>query len=337
VFTDFLPVFGTVISRLLSAFSPFILGVIFAFLIEPFVQKVCKNLKIKRVYSSITVLTGIVILITLLILVAGNRLYHELADLTIAFPALYENSMLFVSNQIDNIERYIQLNPEIQNAIKSSSQEILAYTQVFVKNGSQALLSFLGALPGLMIDIMVLTIATLLTSMSFPTIKEWLFHRFKEPLASKVRIVTSELGSALIGFIRAETILLSVTAVVVIIGLLIIGNDYAFTLGMLTGLMDLLPVIGPGVIFIPWAIFVFVSSGIWAAIKILAVYAVAAVIRQSLEPKIMSHNIGLHPLPTLISMYVGLNLLGAAGVIIGPTLIVIYEACRKAGLFDSKE
>ncbi|ADY56550.1 sporulation integral membrane protein YtvI [Syntrophobotulus glycolicus DSM 8271] len=336
-FVDFLPVLGSVLSRLFSAFSPFILGIIFAFLMEPLVQKLCRNFRIKRVYSSILALSCIVFLMILLMIIAGNRLYHELADLTAAFPGLYENNMAFVGNQIDNIEKYIRLNPEIQNALKSSSQEIFSYAQVAVKNGSIGLLNILGSLPGFLVVIMVLVVSTLLTSISYPAVKEWFFRRFKEPLASKTRIVAAELGSALIGFLRAESILLSVTSLVVITGLLIIGNEYAFTLGLLTGLMDLLPVIGPGVIFIPWAIIVFISSGIGPALKILAVYAAATVIRQILEPKIMSHNIGLHPLPTLISMYVGLNLLGAAGIILGPTVIVIYEACRKAGLFNRKE
>jgi len=53
---------------------------------------------------------------------------------------------------------------------------------------------------------------------------------------------------------------------------------------------------------------------------------VILVIRQVIEPKIIGHQIGIHPLFTLMSMYVGLKLLGAVGLILGPIVIIVVKS-----------
>jgi predicted PurR-regulated permease PerM len=125
--------------------------------------------------------------------------------------------------------------------------------------------------------------------------------------------------------------------IIVTSGLLIMGNQYAFTVGILAGLFDLVPIIGPSLIFLPWALIALFTGGVSATVKILLVYLAATVVRQILEPKILAQNIGIHPLPALISMYVGLTLFGAYGLILGPTAIVIYEAVNRAGLLKSNK
>lgn len=335
---EFLPVFGSVLGRLGSALLPFILAFILAFLVEPLVERFVKTFKLKRAYSSIIVITIVILVIIMTFLFLGSRLYKEMAELTLAFPDLYEETALFITQKVDVLQNYFEVNPEVRETIYSSSQDIAKSLQDIVKKGSFGLLSFLGSLPGFMTVILVTGMATLLTSMSFPVVKEWFYARLKGKYISKAKLKSflADLGAAFVGFLRAEIILISVTGVVTTIGLLIAGNDYAFLLGFLAGLLDLVPIIGPSLIFIPWVIILLITEGFLSALKILVIYVVAAIIRQLLEPKIMSQNIGLHPLPTLISMYVGLKLLGALGLILGPSLIVVFNAMQKAGLLQKE-
>jgi len=331
----FLPVFGSVLSQLLSALMPFILAFIFAFLLEPVVIKLIRIFKITRTYASVLVIIVVAIVFVLLLLLLGSRLYKELAELTTTFPVMYNGTVTILTEQVGILQRFIELNPEIQKAIQSSTQDIIATLEYLLRKGSVGLLAFLGALPGLMVVIVVTIIATLLTSMCFPEVKDWFFRRVKGKYNAKTRLVAADLGSALVGFLKAQTILVSVTSIVTTLGLLILGNKYAFTIGILAGLLDLIPVIGPSLIFIPWTVILLFIGGIGSALKVFLVYIAATVLRQILEPKILSQNIGIHPLPTLISIYVGLNLFGVSGLIIGPAAIVVYEAVRKAGLLGS--
>lgn len=330
---EFLPVFSQVMGQVISAFLPFIIAFILAFLIEPFVSKLMKAFKLKRVYSSIIVLTLMVVFLGFILIFLGSRLYRELAELATTMPAIYQKTVDLIAEKSVILKDFLQLNPEIQNAINSSAQDLLSTMQTIIKTGSVGLLSFLGALPGLMLVIIVITVATLIISISYPTVKEWLLHRVKGKYNVKTRMVASDLGDALVGFLRAMTILVSVTAIISTLGLTLIGNKYALTIGILAGLLDLIPIIGPSIVFIPWALVLLFTGEIALALKILIIYLVVTVVRVALEPKVMSQNIGIHPLPTLISIYVGLKLFGGLGLVAGPALVVLYEAVRKAGIF----
>jgi sporulation integral membrane protein YtvI len=149
--------------------------------------------------------------------------------------------------------------------------------------------------------------------------------------------VSQDLGAAVVGYIRALAILMSVTAFTTIIGLLIIGNRYAVTLGVLAGLLDAVPIVGTGILFGPWIIGLLILGSFGVALKVIVMWVLTVVVRQFLEPKIMSQGIGLHPLPTLISMYVGLELLGVVGILVGPGVVITYEALRKVGIFGHRD
>ena len=95
-----------------------------------------------------------------------------------------------------------------------------------------------------------------------------------------------------------------------------------------------MPVLGPGLVFVPWIIWEFISGHTGLGVSLLVVYTVISVVRQILEPKIVGDSIGLHPLATLISLYVGLQLGGVVGMILGPVTVVIVIACYRAGLLD---
>lgn len=330
---EFLPVFSSLLGRTISAFAPFILACILAFLVEPLVVKTINTFKIKRAPASILVILLVAIAVILILVFLGSRLYKELAELASAFPQLYTGTVNLLAEPIGRLQNYLIFNPEIQKAVASSSQNIISSLQFLLKNISLGLLAFLGAVPNLMAVIVVSVVATLLISISFPNLKQWFYSRLKGKYLHKTRSVVTDLGSALVGFLKAESILVSVTIVVTTLGLFLIGNRYAFTIGLLAGFLDLIPVIGPSLIFIPWILVLLFTSGLAAAVKVLLIYLTAAVIRQILEPKILAHNIGVNPLATLVSMYVGLNLFGALGLILGPALVVLLEALRKAGLF----
>jgi len=333
---DFLPVLGHVLSRLLAAFLPFILALVLAFLLEPLVVRLMGAMRLRRPYASLLSLILILCVFGLIIFLIVARLYTELSELAVSLPN-YNYIIDFVTKQVEAIERFVRLNPQVQSTVFSSTESILKSVQGLAKAGSMFLLGFLTALPGVFIVMVVSLVATLLVSSSFPGVKRFIWGIYPKRWQASARAVGQDLGAALIGFVRAEAVLVSVTAVATMLGLAIIGNRYAVTLGVLAGLLDLMPVVGTGLLFVPWIIVLFVLGSLGEGLKLLGMWVVTVVVRQFLEPKIMSRSIGLHPLPTLISMYVGLQLLGGAGLILGPTAVIVYEAVRKAGAFGPRD
>jgi sporulation integral membrane protein YtvI len=330
---EFLPVFGEVVKRLFVAFLPFIIALIIAFLLEPLVVQIINTFRLKRSYAALLSLLLAIGVLGLFTFVIIARLYTELSELAISLPN-YEHIINFINSRINTLENFLILNPQIQNTLFASTESILKSVQDWAKTGSLFLLNFLSALPGVFIVFLVSIVATLLMSVTFPNVKLLLNKLVPRRWHEQSRIVSQDLGTVLVGFLRAEVILVSVTTITTIIGLTLLGNRYSVTLGIIAGLLDIIPILGTGVVFVPWIIGLFIYGSASEGVKLLVVWLVIVTLRQVLEPKIMSRNIGLQPLPTLISMYVGLQLLGAIGLVLGPIILIFYEALRKSGFFS---
>ena len=107
------------------------------------------------------------------------------------------------------------------------------------------------------------------------------------------------------------------------IGLLVLRVKYALLLSLLIAVIDILPVLGTGTVLIPWGIAELLFKNTALGIGILVLYAVITVIRNFAEPKIIGKQMGINPLFTLLSMFIGIKLLGFAGVIIFPTALIV--------------
>ena len=76
---------------------------------------------------------------------------------------------------------------------------------------------------------------------------------------------------------------------------------------------------------IPWAIICAINGDINLGIAIIVLLIIMSIVRQILEPKLVSKNIGVHPMFTLIAMYTGFKILGVIGLLIGPIVLIIFK------------
>ena len=76
---------------------------------------------------------------------------------------------------------------------------------------------------------------------------------------------------------------------------------------------------------IPWAIICGINGELTLGISIIILLIVMSISRQFLEPRLVSKNIGVHPIFTLIAMYSGFKLIGIIGMLIGPIVLIILK------------
>ena len=81
-------------------------------------------------------------------------------------------------------------------------------------------------------------------------------------------------------------------------------------MALFIGFVDALPILGSGTVMIPWAIISGINGDINLGIAIIVLLIIMSVARQVLEPKLVSKNIGVHPIFTLIAMYTGFKAIG---------------------------
>lgn len=132
-------------------------------------------------------------------------------------------------------------------------------------------------------------------------------------------------------YLRAYWLLFLLTLGELLLGFFALRIRYAFLLALLTALLDILPVLGVGVILVPFALFSLVVGETVRGVGLLVLYAVITVVRQVAEPHFVGKSIGLHPILMLVSLYVGLGIFGVSGFLIGPAIAL----CAKA-IFDFK-
>ena len=101
--------------------------------------------------------------------------------------------------------------------------------------------------------------------------------------------------------------------------------QYPLLMALFIGFVDALPILGSGTVMIPWAIICAVNGDINLGIAIIVLLIIMSIARQVLEPKLVSKNIGVHPIFTLIAMYTGFKFIGIIGLLIGPIVLIIIK------------
>ena len=133
-----------------------------------------------------------------------------------------------------------------------------------------------------------------------------------------------ELGATALGFGKAQLILFGVNFVVVTIGMIVAGMKWwspLIAIGI--SLFDLLPVIGSGIVFVPWAIIALIAKNTQMAIIVGATYIAMVVLRMILDPIITGKSVGLPPIITLLASVGGMLLFGGVGAILGPVIAAV--------------
>ncbi len=338
LFTYIFPIFGSLLRGIPKYFLPFVFALLLALLIEPAIRFLEQRFKISR---------GIATLASMLVVLGalGTGLVYLFSRLVSELISLYELLSIHSEDMsaflIEGLEKaqlfYLQLNlpAELESTMQSNLARLFKGIEGIANSLANSLISIMADVPGFFIFILIAVIATYFMAKGRPEIREWFIRSLPESWEGKTRSVASDLISAFTGFMKALTILVSFTALQTIIGLKILGVEYAVTLGLLTGLLDIMPILGPGSLFLPWIIFSFVTGKVAFALGLLALYVFITTVRYMLEPRIIGQKVGLHPLATLISLYVGLKVAGVAGMFLGPIVVILFQACSRAGVFDS--
>ena len=142
----------------------------------------------------------------------------------------------------------------------------------------------------------------------------------------------TKLNSVIFGFLKAQLIVSFIILAVTFVGLLLITPKYAIIMSLIIWIIDLIPILGSVIILAPWSLYQFISGDIATGTKLAILAAILLIIRRTIEPKVMGSQIGLSPLPTLISMFIGLKLFGFLGFFVGPLVVILFTTAREAEL-----
>src|SRR5699024_5381511 len=111
--------------------------------------------------------------------------------------------------------------------------------------------------------------------------------------------------------------------------LLILRVEHALSIALIVWIVDFFPYIGAILIFLPWALYSFFTGDIFLGTGLSILYGLIVLQRQLIKPKILSSSIGISPLLTLFTMYVGFNLIVVIGIVIGALIFIILNIVKE--------
>ncbi len=312
---------------ILELIAPFVIGYIIYLILRPIVNKLDKKLKVHRgiisIFSIIIFLTILIGLITYL----GKAIYEQ-AELFLMSKYYTDKLLDFFNSTIFNIRLFFveytkQLSENLFNAVINS---IYGVTDTFVEYAKVVSFQIVKALP----KVVVITVISIISAFFFLKDEEKItnhYHKFfPEGFRASFDKVKNSTGLVAVGYIKAQFILSSITFVIAVTGLTLLDNKYAVLLATLVAFFDMLPFFGAGFILWPTAVITFINGNTTTALLTFVLYGVIFLTRQMLEPRTLGKQISLHPLFTLLGIYVGVKIFGVGGLIVGPLTVVLVKA-----------
>ncbi len=329
---------------LTPAFLPFILAWIIAELIDPPVSYLENHCKFSRGLIVLGVLfllfggltTGVVWLIT--------RLTIELVGLSKYLPQL-SNSLtsylLQLFNQVADFYFSLGLNynvaEQIIGNIADNAEKLINKSTVLIGQLLTGSFHLLSLVPEVLLVIVFTLMGAFFISRDKTKIMKRLVNLVPQRTGRILESTSKEIGGALVGFLRAQFILMLLIFFQTLLGLHFLGLNFALIIALLVSFVDALPIIGPGAVFVPWIIWEILNRNIPIALGLVILYIFITITRQILQPKIVSTNVGIHPLEALLGIYIGLKIFGVLGVFIGPILLITVKAFWRGWKKHAKE
>lgn len=314
--------------------APFAVAGALAWVLEPVMKLLTRQvgrLRVGRKVAAAVVTLVVLTLILTTVLVLCSQIISEVKDLIGVAPGWISR----VYNRALECLREIDINwemvPEetlaiVEEMLKKVSDTAISATTSLASSLTVWFVNAAMSLPGVTLFIVLLFMGMFYILGDRPAITAFIDRHFPQTIMRRGIAVKGSLIRSLFGQLRSGLIMLMVTTTELIISFSIMRLDYAVLLALLIAVMDAMPVIGAGLFLIPMAVYNFVVGNIPMGIGMAITYAATIVVRQMFEPKILGHQLGLHPLATMMAMYAGFMAVGFIGMALGPMLLLIARA-----------
>lgn len=326
--------------RLLAYFMPFVFGFVFSLIANPIVHFFEKKLKMKRKYGSVLMIVLVIAVIALLFYGVILALAAGIESFVAYVPTMTANAGKELMQAGEQLESLLMRLPFVQNIrLEEIGETLSGYITEFMSGSGEptvlAIGDFAKRIPDVLVGVIVGLLATYFFIADHEKLAAMIERHVPESLRSQTRRISDQLVRVVGGYFKAQLKIMGVIYVVVFIGLLILGVDYAWLIGFGIAFLDMLPVFGTGTVLCPWAVIKLFSGNYMTALGMLILYAVTLVVHQLVQPKLIGESVGMDPFAALFFMFVGYRISNVIGMIIaipvGMILINLYEV----GAFDT--
>lgn len=317
--------------------APFLLALVVAISLEPLNQLFMKKFRMNRLVAATVTSTIFTVILIGLIALLGVKIVAELIAFFKKVPNYFENANEVVDDLMLQAQAlYQNFPPDAVATLEGWLMDLTNMITNMVGTLSKTVISFASSIPGMFIFFIVFLVAVYMFSFSLNTMKASVLSMFDEKSHPQVNDVLNNLKKSIFGFLRSQFILSALTYIISLVGLLVLDVKYPLAIALLIIIVDIMPILGTGSVLVPWGTYLALTGNAFTGVGLIILFLFITVFRRIVEPKILGDSVGIGSLSALISLYVGFKLVGVIGVFIGPLVVIIYMAARRAGLFQMK-
>ncbi|WFD11348.1 sporulation integral membrane protein YtvI [Tepidibacter hydrothermalis] len=332
VFTLIYTLIFIVFSMTISYTYPFILAFTIAVLIKPCTDYLYEKIHLKKGISAILLSAFIFIVMSLVctfiifnVKIESKDILNSIDD----FNELYNN----VGNQMNKLNIfYEKFDPQIvktvQTQISSNIHNIFEGVLNIINKGIQMLIG----VPLLLVVAFVVLFSLYFFDKDMEKMKNKFLSFFCDDGKEKAIKMLTEMNHMMFGYLKAYIILVGITFVCTLIGFWILKIRYTLIISVLVAILDIIPVLGIGFIYIPMVIFYIVKKQYFIGIGIMALFIIITIMIELIEPKVISESVGIHPMTALAIIFIGLASYGVLGMLYLMFYVVLYRIFKKVNI-----
>lgn len=316
-----------------TLFAPILIAGFLYYLLNPLVNLLMK-MGVKRILAIALIFLLLIGIIVLVFLSVIPNLVEQMVSLAKNIPSFIGNMQNWLQDAADNATRIplfkeLDVDKYISN-LDVSAGSIIQRSLAGVTNGLGSLIGKITTVVLLLVTVPFILFYMLKDGEKLvPNIERF----FPEKQRENIKGLLQQLNKTLSNYISGQAIECLFVGTFTFLGYLLIGVDYAFLFGVIAGLTNLIPYLGPYLGLAPALIYTFFDSPTRALLCILVVLIVQQVDGNVIYPNVIGKSLNIHPLTIILILLVAGKLSGLLGVFLG---VPVYAILRTIIIFIVK-
>ncbi|WP_044566963.1 AI-2E family transporter [Anaerococcus provencensis] len=326
---------------LINALMPIILALVLVGLLAPSIRKIDDILPIK--HKAVSYLLGTILLLLLLFFMVWfiQFIVNQISGLVGNIISNWDKIVSSVNTWINDANSQINLMPDyVSKTIRSGLNSLYEWLGSLQKNAINITFGFTQAFINTSNDIIFFVITfvvafyIILGDMQNVSNKYHLL--IPEKSKNNLSLIRTVFKNSTWNYIKSQLKLALLCTIIMAIFLFFIGQQYFIPIALILGFVDLLPMIGPIIVLLPWSIIeLLIFDNTFKALGLLIVLTAWTGLRQVISPKVIGSSADIHPILSVIALYAGLKLFGVMGAIFLPVIFIFIVGIYRSGIIDN--
>lgn len=305
---------------------PLGLGWILAYYLQSPIEYLNSRLKIKKWFCSAFLVALSLGLAAVLVGFAAVKLTQEAGGVLNSLGGAVRGAADLIGGAASRLDEF--LGSDLETRVPQIIGDLVARAAESIPS---LLAGVVSALPFVFIGVVIFVMSSFCFSSDFYNMNRIVLSVFDTKSARFISEFKNQFLISAANYLKAYMCIFIISFTQLYFGLTVLKAQFAFSAAFFIALCDVLPLLGMGVVVIPWMLVSFFSGNAAFGAGLAVMFCVMTVTRQIVEPRVVGSFIGLHPLASLVCVCVGLRVMGVIGVFLVPVLVTILLNLKKSG------